>query len=91
MGEEYNDDLRKKKFHQVVRGRIEQLCKAQGLTYYALAYRGTIPLTTLKHIIDGASKNPGAYTIMKICDGLGITLKEFFDTKEFEDVINECD
>jgi len=39
--------------------------------------------------MEGTTKNPGIYTIMKICDGFGITMKEFFDTKEFEDAIVE--
>lgn len=46
-------------------------------------------LTTLMHIIDGTSKNPGVFTIAKICDGFGMTLQEFFDTKAFEEGIIE--
>lgn len=89
MKEENNEKVRRKRFQEIVRGRVEELRVLSNNTYYTLSYKSTLPMTTLMHIADGTTKNPGAYTIMKICDGLGITLKEFFDTKEFEDVLKE--
>ena len=91
MGDENNKALRKKPLLDVLRGRIEQLCKEKGMSYYTLSYKSTIPLTTLLHITEGSTKNPGIYTIMKICDGLDISMKDFFDTKAFEDAMGECD
>ena len=91
MKEEMNDAVRKQRFQELVQERIEQLRIENRETYYTLSYKSTLPMTTLMHIVDGSTQNPGAYTIMKICDGLGITLKEFFDTKEFEEVVKECD
>lgn len=64
--------------------RINDLCKQKGISYYVLSYKSAVPLTTLIHIVDGSTKNPGIYTIFKLCDGLGITLKEFFDSEEFD-------
>lgn len=81
----------KEQFQKVLRGRIEQLCKERDLSYYSLSYKSTLPMTTLIHIMDGKTVNPGSFTIMKICEGLGISLKEFYDTKEFEEVMGECD
>lgn len=66
--------------------RIEKLCREKNYSYYMLSYKSSVPLTTLIHIMDGTSKNPGIYTIMKICDGLEVSLKEFFDTKEFDNL-----
>lgn len=63
--------------------RIDYLCQKQGISYYKLAYRSAVPITTLMHIIDCSTKNPGIFTIIKICDGLNMTIKEFFDTEEF--------
>ena len=71
--------------------RIDNLCKENGMTYYNLSYKSTLPLSTLIHIMDGSTQNPGVFTIMKICDGLGVTMKEFFDTKEFEEALKECE
>ena len=79
----------KQKLQRILKARIDQLCRQKGLTYYTLSYKASIPMTTLTHILNGSSNNPGIYTIIKICDGLGMTLKEFFDTKEFEDAIAE--
>lgn len=64
--------------------RINNLCKEKRLSYYALSYQSTVPLTTLMHIVDKSTINPGIITISKICDGFGITMKEFFDSPEFE-------
>lgn len=66
--------------------RINNLCKEKRMTYYALSYKAAVPITTLMHIIDKSTANPGILTIGKICDGLGITLKDFFDSPEFDSV-----
>lgn len=91
MVKEKGKELNREVVQAVLQARIEQLCKEQGVSYYSLSYRSTIPLTTLLHIMDGTSRNPGIFTIMKICDGLGISMKEFFDTKEFEEAQKDCD
>lgn len=49
-----------------------------------LARSAGLPPTTVKNILNGASKNPGMVTIKMICDGLGITLIDFFDTDDFK-------
>lgn len=65
--------------------RINNLCKEKRMSYYALSYASAVPMTTLMHIVDKTTVNPGVMTLSKLCDGLGITLKEFFDTPEFDD------
>ena len=66
--------------------RINNLCKKKRMTYYALSYKSAVPMTTLIHIVDKSTVNPGVLTIGKLCDGFGITLKEFFDSPEFENL-----
>ena len=78
-----------KKAQEILIARINELCKNDGVTYYTLSYRSTIPLTTLMHIMDGTTKNPGIFTVMKICDGLGVSLSEFFDTEGFDEAVIE--
>lgn len=63
--------------------RIYQLCKERKITPNALSYMAGISQSTIKSILNGESKNPGIVTLKKICDGLDITLIEFFDTDEF--------
>ena len=41
------------------------------------------------NILYGKSMNPKLNTIKQICDGLGITLAEFFDTDEFNNLEQE--
>ena len=63
---------------KILADRINNLCKEQGITYYALSYKSAVPLTTLLHIVNGSTKNPGIFTIHKICEGFEISLKDFF-------------
>ena len=76
-----------KKARKILVKRIDDLCKEKDISYYALSYKSTIPLTTLMHIMDETTQNPGVFTIMKICDGLGVSLQEFFDTEDFEQAV----
>ena len=77
------------KGQKILVDRIEEVCKMKGMTRYQLAYKSTVPLTTLTHIMKGSTKNPGIITIFKICDGLGMSLMEFFDTEDFAELIKE--
>ncbi len=64
--------------------RIQQLCAAHGYNINSLARQAGIPPTTLKNIVYGNSHNPGIVTIKLICDGLGISLFDFFNTDQFK-------
>ena len=64
--------------------RIQQLCAAHGYNINSLARKAGIPPTTLKNIIYGNSRNPGIITIKLLCDGLGISLYDFFDADPFK-------
>lgn len=79
-----NKRIHKMKRNKIISKRIKDLCKKANISYYQLSYKSAVPITTLMNIIDCNTKNPGIYTLMKICDGLEISLAEFFDTKEFE-------
>ena len=49
-----------------------------------LASLSALPPSSLKNILYGKSQNPKILTIKLLCDGLGITLGEFFSTPEFD-------
>ena len=66
--------------------RIQQLCAEHGYNINSLARRSGIPPTTLKNILYGTSRNPGVVTIKLICDGLEISLYDFFDTSAFKKI-----
>lgn len=71
------------KEQKILSERISFLCEQRGLSYYVLAYRSTVPITTIMNIVNCITKNPGVFTLIKICEGLGMTPQEFFDTEEF--------
>lgn len=71
--------------------RIYELCKERGITPNALSYMSGVSQSTIKSILNGESKNPGIVTIKKICDGLDITLIEFFDTEEYRKLEQEIE
>lgn len=75
--------------YQYTRNRILQLCKQRGITPNALSYAAGISQSTVKSILGGESKNPGIVTLKKICDGLDITLIEFFDTEQYRKLEQE--
>lgn len=64
--------------------RLKQLCEERGLTPNGLSNLAGVPQVTVKSILNGKSQNPGTVTIKKLCDGLEITLGEFFSTPEFD-------
>lgn len=68
---------------ETVAKRIRELCKLRGITPNGLSYLSGVPQATVKSILNGESRNPGVVTIKKLCDGLEITLGEFFSTEEF--------
>lgn len=69
---------------QAVAARIRELCRLYGLTPNGLSNLAGVSQSTVKSILNGESKNPGVSTIKKLCDGLEITLGEFFSTPEFD-------
>ena len=71
--------------------RIEQLCKERNITINGLSYLSGVSNSTIKGIFYGRSKNPGVATIKKLCDGLGITLAQFFDTEAFNSLEQEIE
>ena len=75
--------------YDVVVKRIRDLCNEQDITPNALSYKSGISQSTIKSILNGESKNPGIVTIKKLCDGLNISLVEFFNTEEFLDIEQE--
>lgn len=67
-----------------VRDRILLLCEERGISINKLATISALPPSSIKNILYGKSQNPKLLTIKMICDGLGITLGEFFSTPEFD-------
>ena len=67
-----------------VRNRILQLCGEREISINKLATICALPPSSIKNILYGKSQNPKLITVKMICDGLDITLGEFFSTPEFD-------
>ena len=74
---------------EAVAHRIRQLCKERDITPNKLSTISAVSQATIKSILNGESQNPGTVTIKKLCDGLEITLGEFFSTAEFDSLEQE--
>ncbi len=74
---------------QAVVERIMELCSERNITPNALSYQAAVPQSTIKSILNDESQNPGVVTIKKLCDGLGISLADFFDTELFRNLEQE--
>jgi transcriptional regulator with XRE-family HTH domain len=74
---------------EATKARIEELCNQRNMNFCQLATISGIPYTTIKSIIYKQSNNPGITTIKKICDGLDITITDFFDTDTFRNLEQE--
>ncbi|MCL2563257.1 MAG: helix-turn-helix domain-containing protein [Oscillospiraceae bacterium] len=74
---------------EAVARRIRQLCKQKGFTPHGIAIHSAVPQGTVKSILNGESKNPGITNIKKLCDGFEITLADFFNTPEFNNLEQE--
>ena len=74
---------------QAIALRIRRLCQARKITPNGLSYLAGVSQSTIKSILNGESRNPGAVTIKKLCDGLDITLGEFFSDPLFENLEQE--
>lgn len=72
-----------------VRNRILQLCNERDITINGLATICGLPPSSIKNILYGKSLNSKIATIKMICDGLNITLGEFFNTPEFDSLEQE--
>lgn len=69
--------------YTATKNRILQPCGQRNITINKLAAISALPPSSIKNILYGRSSDPRLLTIKKICDGLEITLAEFFDTEEF--------
>ncbi len=69
---------------EAVAQRIKELCEQHELTINALANLAGVPPSTIYSMLNQKSQNPGVVTIKKLCDGLQITVHDFFESDLFD-------
>lgn len=74
---------------EAIVARIKQLCKTRHIKYNSLATISGVTPSTVYSILDENRKDVGILTIKKLCDGLDITITDFFDDDLFRTLEQE--
>ena len=67
-----------------VAGRIRGLCRERGIKVNELANISGVTPSTVYSLLDPKRRYVSVITVKKLCDGLGMTLGEFFSAAEFD-------
>ena len=74
---------------EAVRLRILELCQERNLSVNKLSGMCGLTQSTLNNIVSGRNNSASVSTIKKICDGLEISIREFFEGELFDDLEQE--
>ena len=69
--------------------RFMDLCAERGMRVNELATLSGVTPSTAYSMLDPRRRDVSIITIKKFCDGLGISLGEFFSTEEFDTLEQE--
>lgn len=73
----------------IVVKRFQEILKERNIKINELANISGVTPSTAYSMMDKKRRDVSVVTIKKFCDGLGITLGEFFSTKEFDELEQE--
>lgn len=71
------------KTQEAVVKKFRRLCQEQHISMNRLAYISGVPPSTVKNILYGNSENTGVVTIAKLCNGLEMSIQDFFNDEMF--------
>ena len=74
---------------EAVAKRILNLCEERNMAVNALATASGVPPSTIYSMLNEKSQNPGVVSLKKLCDGLDISIREFFDDALFDGLEQE--
>lgn len=74
---------------EAVAERILELCEERHIAVNALATTAGVSPSTVYSMLNEKSQNPGIVSIKKLCDGLDISVREFFNSELFENLEQE--
>ena len=69
--------------------RLLELCKDKNITVNKLATLSAVTQSTVNDIVNMKSRNIGIVTIKKLCDGMQISVTDFFDDDIFKELEQE--
>lgn len=73
----------------IVAKRFLELCDERNIKINELANRSGVTPSTAYSMMDKSRRDISIITIKKFCDGLDITLGEFFSTEDFDNLEQE--
>lgn len=74
---------------EAVRQRILNLCEQRQISVNKLSILSGVTQSTVNNIVSGRNNSATVSTLKKLCDGLGITITEFFDDELFAELEQE--
>lgn len=74
---------------EAVVARFEQIMKDRNMRANELAVRAGVTPSTVYSMLDGRRKELSINVIKKLCDGLDMTLGEFFSVRMFDELEQE--
>ena len=74
---------------EAVTKRLLELCGERGPTINKLCTLSGVTQSTVSDIVNRNTSNTGIATIKKLCDGLEISIRAFFDSPLFDDLEQE--
>ena len=74
---------------EAVVNRFQSLCRERGIRYNELATLSGVTPSTVYSMMDKRRRDVSVVTVKKLCDGLGISIPEFFSAPCFEDLEQE--
>ncbi len=74
---------------EAVKYRIISLCESRNITINKLGTVSGITRSTINNIVGGRNNSTTISTIKKICDGLDISIIDFFDDDIFKNLEQE--
>ena len=74
---------------EAVRERILELCREKDISINKLCTMSGVTQSTVNNIVSGRNNSATVSTIKKLCDGLDISIEEFFHSKLFRNLEQE--
>ena len=74
---------------EAVKERILELCREHDISVNRLSSMSGVTQSTVNNIVSGRNNSATISTIKKLCDGLGITIEEFFNSELFRGLEQE--
>lgn len=69
--------------------RFQMLCSERKIRYNELAVRSGVTPSTVYSLMQKERRDVSVITVKKLCDGLDISIADFFDAEIFRDLEQE--